>query len=177
MIEREEKMKKLSMFFKVLLTLLLVFALLFAVQATAMAAGEATTADAAADALASIDWAFVLNVAEAVAVGILLFFVSYFKTSSTFKDFVAKLIDDAEERWEGTSGAGIKKMAEVVNLILLRIPAPLRALFPAEKIEAYVQTKFFDDIQSYAKKQCDKAVKAIEAKYDAAKAKKPKTAG
>ncbi len=170
-------MKKLSMFFRVLLTFLLVFALLFAVQATAMAAGETTDAISSEIALPALDWAAVLSIVEAVAVAILLFFVSYFKTSSVFKNFVAKLIDDAEERWKGTSGAGAQKMAEVVDRIILLIPSPLRFLFPAKKIKEYVQTKFFDDIQSYARKQCDKAIKAIEAKYDAAKAKKPKTVG
>jgi hypothetical protein len=164
-------MKKLSMFFRVLLTFLLVFALLFAVQATAMAAGETTTSEIV-EALPTAR--IVIEALLIIAVAVVSFLFKYFKSSSTLKDFVAKLIKDAEIKWLGQKKAGEAKMSWVISKIYEHIPKALRSYFSEDDLRAYVQT-VFDEIEAYATIQCDKAVAAIEAKYDAAKAKKPKT--
>jgi hypothetical protein len=141
----------------VLLTLLLVL-----LPMTALAAADAQVASPA------VDWVTIAAYAEAAVVLVFGFMVSYFKTSSVFRGFVAQLIADAEVKYANVSKAGEIKMGYVINKLYEFVPLPLKMVFTRERIEAFAQD-VFDEITKYAVIQCDKAVAALQEKYNASK--------
>jgi len=160
-LRKENEMKKL----RILIALLFAVLLVVALPVTALAASDSTAASNA------INVAKLIAYAEAAAVIIVGFMMSYFRTSSKFRGFVAKLIADAEVKYETVEKAGKAKMAWVVSQLYNYIPAALRPLFSEEQLQDFVQ-EAFDQISKYATIQLDKAVAALEAKYDSKKKKK-----
>lgn len=147
-----------------ILTLLMAFILVLAVPVVALAASEDVPI------LAGLNWAIVLSVALGVAVVIFGFLVSYFKTSSTFRSFIVQLITDAEVKYANIEKAGQQKMAYVIDKLYEIIPLPLKLTFTKARLEAFAQ-EVFDWVKQFAIIQCDKAVAALQAKYNAAKKK------
>ena len=109
-----------------------------------------------------MNWKDVLQVIEIIAMIVGGFAISYFRTSSVFRGFIAELIADAEERFSNVEKAGAEKMAWVVAQIYAFIPAWLKPFLTTEKIQAIVQT-VFDKIKAFA----DIQVLKIKAKYEA----------
>lgn len=120
----------------------------------------------------SIVWVEALAVAEAVGILIAGFVVSYFKTSTKFRGFIAQLIADAEVKYAKYEKAGKQKMNWVIEQAYNMIPAPFKLIFTEERMRTFVQ-EVFDKIAQYATMQCDKAVDALQAKYNAAKLNEP----
>ena len=56
----------------------------------------------------------------------------------------------------------------VIEQLYNYIPAPFKLIFTEERLRTFVQ-EAFDKIAQYATMQCDKAVDALQAKYNAAK--------
>lgn len=156
-------MKKLKFIISMLLTLLLLIAL----PVTALAASEAPLVDI------GVNWVTIALYAEAAAVLLFGFLVSYFKTSSVFRGFVAQLIADAEVKYANIEKAGKLKMAWVIDKLYSIIPIPLKIIFTKERLEAFAQ-EVFEQVTAYATIQCDKAVKALQDKYNANKNKSTK---
>ena len=154
--------------FKTLIALLLVALLVVALPATALAASNDSSVYNATTVAKLVVYA------ETVAVIILGFLMSYFKTSSVFRKFVSKLIADAEVKYATAEKAGKAKMAWVVSQLYNYIPAMLRPFFSEEQLQSLVQ-EVFDQISKYATIQLDKAVAALEKKYDSKKNKNVET--
>lgn len=153
-------MKKFKLLILMFLALLIV-----TLPATALATSESSLAPAV------VSWVDVLAVAEAIAIVIVGFVVSYFKTSATFRGFVTQLIADAEVKYANAEKAGKLKMSWVIDQLYAYIPVPLRVLFSRDDLEAFAQN-VFNQISKYATIQCDKAIAALQAKYNAAKKQK-----
>lgn len=113
-----------------------------------------------------MDWKTLLPIIESAAIVLLGFVVSYLKTSSVVREFIAELIDDAEEEFKDKVKAGTEKMEYVVNLLYDYIPAVFKPIITKDRLKVLAQ-KVFDSIQSYA----DKQVAKLKAKYDAKKKK------
>lgn len=109
-----------------------------------------------------MNWKDVLQVIEIIAMIVGGFLISYFRTSSVFRGFIAELIADAEERFSNVEKAGAEKMAWVIAQIYAFIPAWLKPFLTTEKIQAIVQT-VFDNIKAFA----DIQVLKLKAKYEA----------
>ena len=109
-----------------------------------------------------MNWKDILQVIEIIAMIVGGFAISYFRTSSVFRGFIAELIADAEERFSNVEKAGAEKMAWVVAQIYAFIPAWLKPFLTTEKIQAIVQA-VFDKIKAFA----DIQVLKIKAKYEA----------
>lgn len=120
----------------------------------------------------TIAWAEALAVVETVGILAAGFVVSYFKTSTKFRGFIAQLIADAEVKYAYAEKAGKQKMNWVIEQLYSIIPAPIKLLFSEERLRAFVQ-EVFESISEYAKIQCDRAVDALQAKYNAAKLNEP----
>lgn len=128
-------------------------------------------ADAGATKALTIPWVEIVAVAEAAGIIIAWFALSYFKTSTKFRSFVAQLIADAEVKYAKVEKAGKLKMNWVIEQIYAFIPAPFKLIFTEERLRTFVQ-EVFDKIAVYATMQCDRAVEALQAKYNSAKADK-----
>lgn len=155
-------MKKFNRIISMLLLLLLIV-----VPVTAFAASESQTVGI------NINWVTVVAYAEAAAVLLFGFLVSYFKTSSVFRGFVAQLIADAEVKYANIEKAGKLKMAWVIDKLYAIIPIPLKIIFTKERLEVFAQ-EVFEQVTAYATIQCDKAIKALQDKYNANKNKPTK---
>jgi len=145
----------------ILMTLMLLFTVML-VPTLALAATEEQPGPVV------INWVNILAIAEAAAVILFGMLVSYFKTSAVFRGFVAQLIADAEVKYANAEKAGSLKMAWVIDSLYKFVPLPLRTIFTRERLERLAQD-VFDQIALYAKIQIDKAVTALQAKYNAAK--------
>lgn len=151
-------MKKLLV---ILMTLMLLFTVML-VPTVALAATEAQPGPVV------INWVNVIAIAEAAAVILFGFMVSYFKTSAVFRGFISQLIADAEVKYANAEKAGALKMAWVIDKLYDIVPLPLRVIFTRERLEKFVQD-IFDQVALYAKIQIDKAVTALQEKYNASK--------
>lgn len=109
-----------------------------------------------------MNWKDILQVVEIIAMIVGGFAISYFRTSSVFRGFIAELIADAEERFSNVEKAGAEKMAWVIAQIYAFIPAWLKPFLTTEKIQAIVQA-VFDNIKAFA----DIQVLKLKAKYEA----------
>lgn len=109
-----------------------------------------------------MNWKDILQVIEIIAMIVGGFAISYFRTSSVFRGFIAELIADAEDQFHNVEKAGTEKMAWVVAQIYEFIPVWLKPFLTTEKIQAIVQT-VFDKIKAFA----DLQVKKLKAKYEA----------
>lgn len=145
----------------ILMTLMLLFTVML-VPAVALAATEAQPSPVV------INWVNIVAIAEAAAVILFGFMVSYFKTSAVFRGFVSQLIADAEVKYANAEKAGELKMAWVIDSLYNFVPLTLRTFFTRKRLGALVQ-EVFDQIAVYAKIQADKAVTALQAKYNASK--------
>lgn len=111
-----------------------------------------------------MDWKTVLNIVCAVCAVIIYLFSEYYKKSATLREFIAQLIADAEKKYAEMEKAGAVKMAWVIEQLYSYVPAPLKPLFPKEKLEELVQF-VFNQIAAYA----DIQVAKLKAKYEASK--------
>ena len=109
-----------------------------------------------------MNWKDILQVVEIIAMIVGGFAISYFRTSSVFRGFIAELIADAEEQFSNVEKAGAEKMAWVIAQIYAFIPAWLKPFLTTEKIQAIVQA-VFDNIKAFA----DIQVLKLKAKYEA----------
>jgi len=109
-----------------------------------------------------MNWKDILQVVEIIAMIAGGFLISYFRTSSVFRGFIAELIADAEEQFSNVEKAGAEKMAWVIAQIYEFIPVWLKPFLTAEKIQAIVQT-VFDKIKAFA----DLQVLKLKSKYEA----------
>lgn len=93
-----------------------------------------------------------------VAMVILGFLVSYFKTKTKVLDSVASKIAEAEEIYKDTTKAGGKKFNYCVEYLYSLVPSAFTKILTKEVIGTIVQGTF-DSISSYAKIALDKVVK------------------
>lgn len=109
-----------------------------------------------------MDWKVILQIVEIVAFIVGGFVISYLRTSSVVRGFLAELIADAEEMFSTVEKSGAQKMAWVIAQLIEHLPAWLKPFLTAEKLQAIVQG-VFDKINAYA----DIQVAKLDAKYDA----------
>ncbi len=95
---------------------------------------------------------------------------AYLKANEKLKNNSIKYITEAEEKYKDLSNAGGLKFTWVVDTLYKLVPKPLHMLITKSLIEQIVQSTF-DEIESYAKTQIDKAVN----KYLLNKADEPET--
>ena len=93
-----------------------------------------------------------------VAMIILGFLVSYFKTKTKVLDGVASKIAEAEEIYKDTTKAGGKKFNYCVEYLYSLVPSAFIKILTKEVIGTIVQGTF-DSISYYAKIALDKVVK------------------
>ncbi|HWP51659.1 MAG TPA: hypothetical protein VN626_08180 [Clostridia bacterium] len=95
----------------------------------------------------------VLQWAGLLLLGALL---AYYRTNAKLQRFVAGLIVQAEEAFNGTKTGGMK-FAWVCSKIYNLVPLPLRSIITQEMIERLVQGTF-NSMAQYAKTQLDKLI-------------------
>jgi hypothetical protein len=117
-----------------------------------------------------MNWNMVINIAAGAVLIISWFLISYFKTSSVFRGFIAQLISDAEWVFSDVEKAGKQKMDWVIEKLYGYIPAVLRPLFPSGKLEEIVQM-VFDRVKDFADLQVEK----LKAAYEKEKAEREET--
>ena len=108
-----------------------------------------------------MNWKDILQVVEIIAMIVGGFLISYFRTSSVFRGFIAQLIADAEWAFSEVEKAGNEKMAWVIRKLYGYIPAILQPLFPESKLRDIVQM-VFDKIKDFADLQVERLKTAYE---------------
>jgi H+/gluconate symporter-like permease len=86
---------------------------------------------------------------------------AYFNENEKLKEEAEKYIAEAEEIYKDTFKAGGQKFSWVVESLYKIVPVPLRIVISKKCIEMIVQSTF-DNIESYAATQIDKAVNNME---------------
>ena len=118
-----------------------------------------------------MNWKDILQVIEIIAMIVGGFLISYFRTSSVFRGFIAQLIADAEWAFSEVEKAGNEKMAWVIAKLYERyIPAFLKPLFPETKLREIVQM-VFDKVKDFA----DLQVERLKTAYEKEKAEREET--
>ena len=85
----------------------------------------------------------------------------YLNTKGSLKEKAASFIAEAEETYKDATNAGGVKFEYVVDKLYLLVPSAFKLFITRDMIGQIVQGAF-DAIESYAKTQLDKAVKATE---------------
>ena len=117
-----------------------------------------------------MNWKDVLQVIEVIAMIVGGFLISYFRTSSVFRGFIAELIADAEWAFFEVEKAGNEKMAWVIAKLYGYIPPVLKPLFPETKLREIVQM-VFDKVKDFA----DLQVERLKTAYEKEKAEREET--
>ena len=118
-----------------------------------------------------MNWKDILQVVEIIAMIVGGFLISYFRTSSVFRGFIAQLIADAEWAFSEVEKAGNEKMAWVISKLYERyIPAFLKPLFTEAKLREIVQM-VFDKMKDFA----DLQVERLKTAYEKEKAEREET--
>ena len=117
-----------------------------------------------------MNWKDVLQVIEIIAMIVGGFLISYFRTSSVFRGFIAQLIADAEWAFSEVEKAGNEKMAWVIAKLYGYIPPVLKPLFPETKLREIVQM-VFDKVKDFA----DLQVERLKTAYEKEKAEREET--
>jgi hypothetical protein len=117
-----------------------------------------------------MNWNMVINIAAGAVLIISWFLISYFKTSSVFRGFIAQLIADAEWVFAEVEKAGKQKMDWVIKKLYEYIPSFFKPFFPEEKLREIVQM-VFDKIKDFADLQVEK----LKAAYEKEKAEREET--
>lgn len=117
-----------------------------------------------------MNWNLIWQIVSGALLIIGAFLVSYFRTSSVFRGFIAQLIADAEWAFSEVEKAGNEKMAWVISKLYGYIPAVLKPLFPESKLREIVQM-VFDKIKDFA----DLQVERLKTAYEKEKAEREET--
>lgn len=108
-----------------------------------------------------MNWKDILQAIEIIAMIVGGFLISYFRTSSVFRGFIAQLIADAEWAFSEVEKAGSEKMAWVIAKLYGYIPSVLKPLFPETKLREIVQM-VFDKVKDFAYLQVERLREAYE---------------
>ena len=108
-----------------------------------------------------MNWNLIWQIVSGALLIIGAFLVSYFRTSSVFRGFIAQLIADAEWVFSEVEKAGNEKMAWVISKLYGYIPAVLQPFFPENKLREIVQA-VFDKIKDFADLQVERLRDAYE---------------
>ena len=117
-----------------------------------------------------MNWNLIWQIVSGALLIIGAFLVSYFRTSSVFRGFIAQLIADAEWAFSEVEKAGNEKMAWVISKLYGYIPSVLQPFFPENKLREIVQM-VFDKIKDFA----DLQVERLKTAYEKEKAEREET--
>ena len=113
-----------------------------------------------------MNWSQILNILEGALLILAYLVWQYYKSSSTFRGFIAELIADAEVEFSNVAKAGELKMAWVISKLYSYIPIVFKPFFSEDKLREIVQM-VFAQISAYA----DIQIAKLKAQYEAKKKK------
>ena len=92
---------------------------------------------------------------------IFAFLTSYYRSSKKLQSLVAKVINDAESAFSGTSKKGEHKFQYALTLLYDKVPVALRPFITKQVLSDMLQ-KAFNELSSFAEQQLDVAVDKAE---------------